>query len=91
MTSTILLWHSENCFETWSAHLLPQTDHDLGMKSCMTGMHGFNPIGSTIFGETLLRALFGNALEPGAIWCQSTFGLLAVPQFDVDVQGTSHC
>ena len=41
MTSTILMGHSENCFEAWSAHLLPQTGHDLGMKSCMTGMHGW--------------------------------------------------
>ena len=36
------MWHSENCFEAWSAHHLPQTGHGLGMKSCMIGMHGLN-------------------------------------------------
>ena len=42
MISTMLMWYSENCFEAWSAHLLPQTGHDLGMKSCMIGMHGLH-------------------------------------------------
>ena len=39
-TSTMLMWYSENCFEVWSAHLLPQTGQDLGIKSCMIRMHG---------------------------------------------------
>ena len=41
-TPWMLMWYSENCFEVWSAHLLPQTGHDLGMKSCMIGMHGLH-------------------------------------------------
>ena len=56
----------------------------------MIGMHGCT-ICSTIFGEMLVRALCGNALELGAICCQPTSGPLVVPYSDVDVQGTSHC
>ena len=48
MTSTMLMWYSENCFEAWSAHLLPQTGHDLGMKSCMIGMHGLHNLFNNI-------------------------------------------
>ena len=32
----------------WSAHLLPQTGHDLGMKSCMIGMHGLHSLFNNI-------------------------------------------
>ena len=46
---------------------------------------------STIFGEMLVRALSGNALELGAICCQPTSGPSVVPHSDVDVRGTSHC
>ena len=48
MISTMLMWYSENCFEAWSAQLLPQTGHDLGMKSCMTGMHGLHNLFNNI-------------------------------------------
>ena len=40
--STRLTWHSVNCFGARSAHQLPLTGHGLGMKSCMTGMHGLH-------------------------------------------------
>ena len=81
MTS-MLMWYSENCFEAWSAHLLPQTGHDLGMKSCMTGMHGFH---------NLFRVKRWSVLGFGAICCQSTSGPLVAPHSDMDLQGTSHC
>ena len=48
MTSTMLMWYSENYFEAWSAQLLPQTGHDLGMKSCMTGMHALHNLFNNI-------------------------------------------
>lgn len=38
--SKILTRHSENCFQARWAHQLPQIGHDLGMKSCVSGMHG---------------------------------------------------
>ena len=75
VTSTMLMWYSENCFEAWSAQLLPQTGHHLGMKSRWV----------------LVRALCGNALELGAIGCQPSSGPLVVPHSDVDVQRKSHC
>ena len=90
MTSTMLMWYSEICFEAWSAHLLPQTGHDLGMKSCMTGMHGLHNLFKYIRWN-VVSALFGNALELGAVCCQPTSGPLTVPHFDVDVQRPSHC
>ena len=31
-----------------SAHLVPQTCHDLGMQSCMTGMHGLHNLFNNI-------------------------------------------
>ena len=48
---------------------VPQTGHGLGMKSCMSGMHGLY---NSIFGETLVSALSGNALEVGAPCSEST-------------------
>ena len=42
------MWYSENCFEAWSAHLLPQTGRDLGMRSCMIGMHGLHNLFNNI-------------------------------------------
>ena len=47
------MWYSENCFEARSAHQLPQTGHDPGIKFAMTGM------------RALVRALSGHALVPG--------------------------
>ena len=43
-----MMWYFENCFEAWSAHLLPQTGRDLGMRSCMIGMHGLHNLFNNI-------------------------------------------
>jgi len=57
MTSTGLVWQNKKSLEAWLAHLLPQTGHALGVKCCMTGMHGLNNL-LTIFAETLVLTFF---------------------------------